>query len=104
MLLFAAAALTALTLGPVAPPSPNRQPQLAAGPGYIAMVFGSGESIWVAKSADLGRTFSKPSKVTDLPKLLLGRHRGPRIVVSGSTMVVSAIATESDLFVWRSTD
>jgi hypothetical protein len=68
------------------------------------MAFGSGESIWFAKSVDDGRTFSKPSKVAELPKILLGRHRGPRVVIGGGNIVVSAIATESDLFYWRSTD
>ena len=66
------------------------------------MVFGSGESIWFARSSDNGRTFGKASKVAELPKMLLGRHRGPRLVISGNTMIVSAIA--SDLFFWRSTD
>jgi hypothetical protein len=98
------AALLALHLAPVSPTAPNRQPQLAAGNGVVAMVFGSGESIWLARSSDNGRTFSPPSKVASLPKLLLGRHRGPRIVISGDAMIVSAIATESDLFYWRSTD
>jgi len=68
------------------------------------MVFGSGESIWFTRSTDNGRSFSAPAKVATLPKLLLGRHRGPRLVISGEAMIVSAIATESDLFYWRSTD
>ena len=97
-------ALLALHLAPVSPSAPNRQPQLAAGNGAAALVFGSGDSIWFARSADNGRTFSPPSKVAQLPKLLLGRHRGPRLVISGNAMIVSAIATESDLFYWRSTD
>ncbi len=67
-------------------------------------MFGSGDSIWFAKSSDNGRSFSAPSKVATLPKMLLGRHRGPRIVMSGGALIVSAIATESDLFYWRSTD
>lgn len=98
------AALLALHLAPVSPTAPNRQPQLAAGNGSVALVFGSGDAIWFARSADNGRTFSPPSKVATLPKLLLGRHRGPRLVISGDAMIVSAIATESDLFYWRSTD
>ncbi|MBZ5625513.1 MAG: glycoside hydrolase [Acidobacteriia bacterium] len=102
MLFFAA--LLALHLAPVSPTAPNRQPQLAAGNGVVAVVFGSGESIWFTRSTDNGGSFSAPSKVADLPKLLLGRHRGPRVVISGGAIVVSAIATESDLFYWRSTD
>ena len=97
-------ALLALHLAPVSPTAPNRQPQLAAGNGTVALVFGSGESIWMARSADDGRTFTAPAKVADLPKLSLGRHRGPRVVISGNAIVVSAIPAQGDLFAWRSTD
>jgi hypothetical protein len=98
------AALLALHLAPVSPTAPNRQPQLAVADGSVALVFGSGEAIWFAKSSDQGRSFSAPAKVADLPKQLLGRHRGPRVVMSGGAIIVSAIAAESDLFSWRSTD
>ena len=97
-------ALLALHLAPVSPTAPNRQPQLAAGNGMVALAFGSGESIWMARSTDDGRTFAAPSKVTDLPKLSLGRHRGPRIVFAGNAIIVSAIPALGDLFAWRSTD
>src|SRR5262245_55116866 len=98
------AALLALRLLPVSPAAPNRQPQLAAANGTVALVFGSGDSIWLTHSSDNGRTFAAPSKVAELPKMLLGRHRGPRVVISGNTILVSAIVTGSDLFYWRSTD
>ena len=98
------AALFALLVQPVLPPAPNRQPQLAASESMVALVFGSGESIWFARSNDEGRTFSKPVKVADLPKLSLGRHRGPRVAISGGVILVSAIAAESDLYCWRSAD
>src|SRR5437764_11342492 len=99
------AALVAFHLPPVSPAVPNRQPQLAAAGGTVAMVFGAGESIYVARSADGGRSFGAGAKVAELPKMLLGRHRGPRVVISGNTMVVSAIASEpGDLVAWRSTD
>jgi hypothetical protein len=98
------AVLLALHLQPVVPNIPNKQPQLAVAGSTISMVFASGESIWLAQSKDSGRTFGAPSKVADLPKMLAGRHRGPRVVVSGNTMLVSAIPAGSDLFCWRSTD
>ncbi len=98
------AALVALHLTPVAPNVPNRQPQLAAANGTVAIAFGSGDSIWLSRSTDSGRTFGAPAKVADLPKLLLGRHRGPRVVITGNTILVSAIATGTDLYCWRSTD
>jgi hypothetical protein len=98
------AALLVLHLQPVSPPAPNRQPQLSAANGMVALVFGSGESIWFTRSTDNGRSFATPTKVADLGKLLLGRHRGPRVVISGNAILVSAVATESNLFCWRSTD
>jgi hypothetical protein len=98
------AALLALHVQPVVPNVPNRQPQFAVANGAVTMVFGSGDSIWLSRSTDNARTFGAPVKVAELPKLLLGRHRGPRIVMTGNTMLVSAIPTGSDLFVWRSTD
>ncbi|HXB69708.1 MAG TPA: sialidase family protein [Candidatus Acidoferrales bacterium] len=104
MLSFAIA-LLALHLQPVSPTAPNRQPQLASGNGMVAMVFGSGESIWFTGSGDNGRTWGKPAKVADLPKLLLGRHRGPRVNISGNIIVVSAVSSDpGDLLAWRSTD
>ena len=59
----------------------------------------------MARSGDKGRTFGAPAKVAVLPKMLLGRHRGPRVAISGNTIVVSAIASEpGDLVAWRSSD
>ena len=98
------AALLALRLAPVSPDAPNRQPQFAVGNGMVAMAFGSGDGIWFTSSGDNGRTFGTPVKVADLPKILLGRHRGPRVVITGNAIVVSAIASGTDLFSWRSTD
>ena len=98
-------ALLTINLPPVSPTVPNRQPQLASAPGTVALVFGSGESIWLARSTDDGATFSAPAKVAELPKLMLGRHRGPRVAITGGTMLISAIAsTPGDLMLWRSTD
>jgi len=98
-------ALVALNLPPVSPTAPNRQPQLAAADGTVAMVFGSGDSIWLAQSTDDGLNFAAPAKVAELPKLLLGRHRGPRVAITGGTILISAIAsTPGDLMLWRSSD
>ena len=99
-------AIVFLTLhfAPAAPTAPNRQPQLAAGNGSVAVVFGSGETIWLARSSDNGRTFTTPSLVASLARMSLGRHRGPRLVITGNTMIVSAIPTGGDLLYWRSTD
>src|SRR5262245_4794339 len=98
------ALLLAIHVAPVSA-GPNRQPQLAVGNGAVSMVFGSGESIWLAQSRDEGRSFAAPAKVADLPKLMLGRHRGPRVTVAGRAIIVSAIGSEAgDLVAWRSLD
>lgn len=96
------AVLLALHLQPVSPKEPNRQPQFAAANGTVALAFGSGDAIWFARSTDNGATFTSPSKVADLPKMLLGRHRGPRIAFAGNSIVITAIS--GDLYAWRSTD
>jgi hypothetical protein len=98
------AVLLALHLPPVSPKAPNRQPQMAVSKDSVALVFGSADTIWLSRSTDNGHTFGAPAKVAELPKMLLGRHRGPRLVITGDTMILSAVATESDLFYWRSTD
>jgi hypothetical protein len=98
-------ALLALNLPPVSSTAPNRQPQFAAAEGTVALVFGSANSIWLARSTDDGLSFTAPARVADLPKLMLGRHRGPRVAITGNTMLISVIAsTPGDLMLWRSTD
>jgi hypothetical protein len=43
--------------------------------------------------------------VAQLPKMLLGRHRGPRVALTGGAIIVSAITSEpGDLVAWRSVD
>ena len=99
------AALLAIHLPPVSTSAPGRQPQLAVSGDSVAVVFGSGETIWMSRSSDNGRNFGDPAKVAELPKLMLGRHRGPRVAFSGNTILVSAISSASgNLMVWRSTD
>jgi hypothetical protein len=63
-----------------------------------------------AASVDGGRTFGPLRKVTEVPSLALGGHRGPRIVAAGDVVVVSAVVgmvgggKDGDLVAWRSTD
>ncbi len=110
--------LLALTLAPAADRAIDRQPQLAVNGRMVAMVYGENQSIMLRRSEDNGRTFSAPTLVVQGAVLAVGRHRGPRVVFSGKTMVVSAVygATEAmgphahglpvngDLLVWRSSD
>src|SRR5579864_6355321 len=110
--------LLAMRLVPVDTTVPNRQPQLAASDGTVALVFGSGHTIWFSRSVDNGRNFSRPVPIEDRPILALGRHRGPRVVFSGKTIIVSAVTgstpqagehahglpSDGDLVSWRSQD
>ena len=95
-----------------------RQPQLAAAYGQVALVYGSGSTIWFASSPDSGRTFAPGVKVADTGAVALGRHRGPRITILRDAMLITAVAGQTpaqgehahglpeqgDLTVWRSTD
>src|SRR5690349_2758601 len=97
----------ALNIPPVSESIPNRQPQLAAAPdGTIAMVFGSDHAVLFSRSTDHGSSFSKPVKIDEVPALMLGRHRGPRVAFAAKTILVSAIAggEQGNLLVWRSKD
>ena len=96
-------ALLWMNVQPVSTGVPNRQPQLAAAQGLVAMTFAAGQSIYFASSTDNGRTFTAPTRVADAKNLAVGRHRGPRVAILSDAIVVTAI-TEGDLVAWRSTD
>lgn len=91
-----------------------RQPRVAVDASRVAVVFGTGDTVRVAVSNDRGKTFSQPVQVFpaagESGKLALGRHRGPRIAMSGNTLVISAIVgaqgggRDGDVVAWRSTD
>ena len=88
-----------------------RQPQLAANQQMVAMTFGAGSAVYFSASRDQGLTFSTPVKVAEAPLLALGRHRGPRIAITPSAIVISALVgtktppgSDGDLKSWRSTD
>lgn len=94
---------------PVAGTQPNRQPAIASAPNLTAIVFGSADSIWLSTSKDNGSHFSAPRQVAQAPALALGKHRGPRVVISGSNLIVTAIygatsgdSSKGDLMAWRS--
>jgi hypothetical protein len=92
-------AMAALLIGAMA----GREPQLAAGPGLVALAYGSGTSIYVTTSRDRGKTFSAPVLVAEPKVLQLNRHRGPRVAIAGNALVVNAVA-DGDLMSWRSVD
>ncbi len=63
---------------------------------------GRSGDVFVVSSRDGGATFSQPSKVASVPKLMLGMRRGPRIVAHGDRLTVTIIAHE--LLAFTSTD
>jgi hypothetical protein len=78
------------------------QPQLCVtAEGTAIVVFGRGEDIFVCRSTD-AKTVTSPIKVGSIPKLALGKRRGPRIAASGSDLTVTAMA--DDLFAFHSSD
>lgn len=88
-----------------------QQPQAAVdATGGIHVAFGSENSIYTTTSRDGGKTFAKPVLVGSFGKMALGMRRGPRIVATGKTLVITAIGgkvgrgTDEDLVAWRSTD
>ena len=115
-LLFAA--IFAAHVGPVSPDAPGREPQLAASGSTVVLVFGAGKAIYFSASHDQGKTFPAPTKVAEAGILPLTRHRGPRIALSGNTIVITAVTgnkfddgphahglpSDGDLLVWRSKD
>src|SRR5437773_2245320 len=74
-------ALAAFAILQLAPPSADvayREPQLATSPHLVALAFGAGNRIYVATSADEGRSFSKLVQVAQAGVLPLTRRRGRR--------------------------
>lgn len=107
----------AVSLGPVGPDAAH-EPHLASSGSAVVMTFGAGKGIYFSASQDGGTTFSKPVEVAEAEVIPLNRHRGPRIALSGGTIVISAVVgktlseaehahglpSDGDLTVWRSLD
>jgi hypothetical protein len=116
--MFTLALLAVLHLAPFSAEVSSHTPQLAASESVVALAYGAGKSIYVAVSANQGKSFSEPVKVAEAQILPLTRHRGPRIAISNGTIVVTAVTgkteasgshahglpSDGDLFAWRSTD
>ncbi len=111
-------AVMSVHLGPMGPDSPAREPQLAANSSTVVLTFGAGKAIYFSSSRDGGKTFSAPAKIAEAGIIPLTRHRGPRIALSGNTIVITAVAgnkveegahahglpSDGDLLMWRSQD
>lgn len=79
------------------------QPQLAASGDQVALVSGSATGIEVQLSKDGGQKFTKAGEIAVTGKMMLGRHRGPRVAITNSGIAVSAIV-DGELLAWRSQD
>jgi hypothetical protein len=87
-----------------------REPQIAMAAGKVYVAFGMDQDIYETSSTDGGLTYATPSRVGSPGRLALGMRRGPRIALSGTTLVVTAIGgplgggKDGDILAWRSTD
>lgn len=103
-------AAVATLLSPSSPEHSYKQPQLAQTADGVGLTFGSGNTIYFAKSANGGKNFGKPQPVAEVEKLMLGRHRGPRLVFTPQGAIIAAIVTDAKLglngalVAWRSGD
>ena len=81
-----------------------RQPQIAMdASGHVFVAFGKDNSIYLAASADGGKSFQPPTHVGTVEKLALGMRRGPRIVAATDAVVISAIShPDGNLYSWHS--
>jgi hypothetical protein len=118
MLTILAGIALAVTLGPIAPDAPAREPQMAAKGAMAALTFGAAKGIYFSKSSDSGKSFSAPLKIAEAEIIPLTRHRGPRIVFTKYSIVISAVVgrtlaegahahglpSDGDLVTWRSED
>lgn len=104
------ALLLTTQFAPESADAPNRQPQLAVDGSRLALTYGSGDRVYFAGSTDGGRNWSKPVVVASQGRMSLGMRRGPRIAVTSTAIVITAIVGEKgrgadgDLIAWRSTD
>jgi hypothetical protein len=109
-MILALALLPLLNLTPADGAAPWRQPQLAMDGATAVLAYGAGNDVYAAVSKDSGKTFGTPVLVGNAGVISLGRHRGPRVVISGGAIVIAAIAGEKgkgqdgELFAFRSTD
>jgi hypothetical protein len=116
MELLMALSLVAVSLGPASSGEPAREPQLAIHGSTVALAYGAGHSIYFRRSDDRGRTFRAPVRVGEGTVVPLTRHRGPRVIFAGSTIVITAVTgktaaqgphahglpSDGDLVAWRS--
>ena len=79
------------------------QPRLAAtNEGRVYVAYGHGRDVFVARSDNGGENFAPSIKVANVPQLMLGMRRGPRLAAQGEHVTVTLIA--HDLLAFHSAD
>ncbi len=85
-------------------------PQVVAFENRVYVVCGNGDRLFLFRSSDRGNTFSAPIPIPTSGHLALGMRRGPRIAVTKSAVVITAVyglkggGRDGDLVSFRSTD
>jgi hypothetical protein len=86
-----------------------KQPQAAVdASGAVHVVYGIADDVFYSRSDAIDTRFSSPQKAFAVPNMSLGMRRGPRICVTGETIVVTAIGgkqgrgRDGDLLSWTS--
>ena len=64
----------------------------------IHVVYGKSDSLLYSYSSDQGKTFSNPSLISVVPKLMAKAMRGPQIVATTDGLSVTACNTSGDIF------
>lgn len=83
--------------------------------GTVHLVYGAGDTVFYCQSreagtSEAGTVWSKPVQAFQVPNQALGMRRGPRIAISGKSIVVTAIGglkgkgRDGDVQAWRSSD
>lgn len=91
--------------------SAPKQPQACvSSDGVVHLVYGVGDKVSYTSSKDRGHSFAPPLEAFQVPNMSLGMRRGPRIVATGKSLVVTAVGgakgkgQDGDVLAWRSTD
>ena len=69
--------------------------------GNVQLVFGRGDSILCAESIDQGKSFSTPSVVAILPKLVATAMRGPQIAFSDDGITIIAVNQPGNIYSYK---
>ena len=90
--------------------SPGQQPQLAHDGNRTFLVVARDHQVAVMRSSDAGRTFASASTIAIEGAMAAGMHRGPRVAVTNTAVLVAAIVgaqgggKDGDVVLYRSTD